>query len=166
MGLSGRLKLLQRSTAHLFREGQRPMHWICSASGRHILPCRSAISLGAGSIIAEVPETKSIVHRVMLPPDVEGEVIRVKEDGGYTIGEELVVIRTPKGEEHSLTMMQKWPIRIPRPVASRYPADRPLVTGTAYPRHAVPDCKRRNSGASGRIWNRKNHDPAPACQVV
>ncbi len=85
--------------------------------------------LGAGSIIAEVPETKSIVHRVMLPPDVEGEVIRVKEDGGYAIGEELVVIRTPKGEERSLTMMQKWPIRIPRPVASRYPADRPLVTG-------------------------------------
>lgn len=85
--------------------------------------------LGAGSIIAEVPETKSIVHRIMLPPDVEGEVIRVKEDGGYTIGEELVVIRTPKGEERSLTMMQKWPIRIPRPVASRYPADRPLVTG-------------------------------------
>lgn len=82
-----------------------------------------------GSVIAEVPETKSIVHKVMLPPEVSGEVIRVKEDGGYTIEEELVVIRTENGREIPLSMTQKWPIRIPRPVAKRHPAERPLVTG-------------------------------------
>lgn len=85
--------------------------------------------LFAGSIIAEVPETKSIVHKVMLPPDISGEVISVKPDGDYTIEEELVRIKTDSGEELSLTMTQKWPIRIPRPIAKRYPADRPLVTG-------------------------------------
>ena len=83
----------------------------------------------AGSVIAEVAETNAITHRVMLPPGVSGEVVRVQKDGEYTIEQELVVIRTPKGEEQSLTMTQRWPIRIPRPVAKRYPAERPLVTG-------------------------------------
>ena len=83
----------------------------------------------AGSIIAEVPETKSIVHKVMLPPGVSGEVVRVQPDGAYTIEQELIVIRKADGSEQSITMTQKWPIRVPRPVAKRYPADRPLVTG-------------------------------------
>lgn len=82
-----------------------------------------------GSIIAEVPETKSITHKVMLPPGVEGEVVSVQPDGDYTIEQELVTIRTKAGTLCPLSMMQKWPIRIPRPVAKRYPADRPLVTG-------------------------------------
>lgn len=82
-----------------------------------------------GSVIAEVPETKSIVHKVLLAPGMSGEVVRTREDGEYTIEQELVVIRTKEGEERSLSMTQKWPIRIPRPVAKRFPADRPLVTG-------------------------------------
>lgn len=82
-----------------------------------------------GSVIAEVPETKSIIHKVMLPPGISGEVLSIQPDGDYTIENELVRIRTDKGEELSLTMTQKWPIRIPRPIAKRYPADRPLVTG-------------------------------------
>ena len=85
--------------------------------------------VAAGSIIAEVPETKSIVHKVMLPPGTEGEVIRVQPDGAYTIEQELIAIRTADGGELPRSMTQHWPIRIPRPVASRYPADRPLVTG-------------------------------------
>lgn len=83
----------------------------------------------AGSIIAEVPETKSIVHKVMVPPGLEGEVVFVQEDGAYTIEEELVKIKKTDGSEVSLTMTQHWPIRIPRPIGKRYPADRPLVTG-------------------------------------
>lgn len=82
-----------------------------------------------GTVIAEVPETKSIIHKVMVPPDTEGKVVRVVTDGAYTIEQELVVIEDEKGREKSLTMTQKWPIRVPRPIGKRYPADRPLVTG-------------------------------------
>lgn len=82
-----------------------------------------------GSVIAEVPETKSILHRVMLPPGVSGIVTAVKPDGNYTICDEIVTIQTADGETKALTMTQEWPIRKPRPVADRYPADRPLVTG-------------------------------------
>lgn len=90
---------------------------------------RAGDRVSAGSVIAEVPETQSIVHRVMLPPGMSGEIIRVVPDGGYTISDELAVICTADGTEQSLTMTQQWPIRIPRPIAKRYPAERPLVTG-------------------------------------
>ncbi len=86
-------------------------------------------TVSGGSIIAEVKETASIVHKVMLAPDISGEVVFVQPDGAYTIAKELVKIRTGDGKETSVSMMQKWPIRIPRPVGRRYPADRPLVTG-------------------------------------
>ncbi len=82
-----------------------------------------------GTVIAEVPETPAIVHKVMVPPDAEGTVVRTAEDGFYTIEETLAVIRTQDGEEKELTMTQQWPIRIPRPIRKRYPADRLLVTG-------------------------------------
>ena len=85
--------------------------------------------VSSGTILAEVPETGSIVHKVMIPPGVEGEIISVKPDGAYTIDEELVQIRQTDGQVCSLTMVQKWPIRTPRPITKRFPADRPLVTG-------------------------------------
>ncbi len=85
--------------------------------------------VSGGSVIAEVPETKSIIHKVMLPPGMEGRVVRVEPDGAYTIDQEIAVIEDDNGKHISLTMTQKWPIRIPRPIGKRYPADRPLVTG-------------------------------------
>lgn len=85
--------------------------------------------LSSGMVIAEVPETPAILHKVMVPPDLEGTVVRAAGDGQYTIEEPLAVIRTRSGEEKELTMAQRWPIRIPRPIQKRYPADRLLVTG-------------------------------------
>lgn len=85
--------------------------------------------LSGGMVIAEVPETPAILHKVMVPPDLEGTVVRTVEDGTYTIEEPLVVLRTHSGEEKKLSMTQQWPIRIPRPIQKRYPADRLLVTG-------------------------------------
>lgn len=82
-----------------------------------------------GAVIAEVPETRAITHKVMVPPDMEGFVLSVAEDGDYTIEEPLVTIQKKDGSEAILSMTQKWPIRVPRPVSRRYPASRPLITG-------------------------------------
>ena len=46
-----------------------------------------------GTIIAEVPETPAILHKVMVPPDKEGYVLDVVEDGEYTISDPLVTIQ-------------------------------------------------------------------------
>lgn len=82
-----------------------------------------------GSIIATCPETSAIVHKAMIPPDISGEVVSVAKDGQYTICDTIVTIKTDDGALKELSLTQKWPIRIPRPTARRYPADRPLVTG-------------------------------------
>ena len=82
-----------------------------------------------GTIIAEVPETRAIVHKCMVPPGVEGTVISVVPDGEYTIDETLVTIELFNGEKRELSMTQHWPIRVPRPVSRRFPASVPLVTG-------------------------------------
>lgn len=82
-----------------------------------------------GTIIAEVPETTAIVHKCMVPPDVNGIVKSVVPDGEYTIDEVLLTLETPEGEIKELTMTQKWPIRNARPTMHRYPASIPLITG-------------------------------------
>ena len=82
-----------------------------------------------GTIIAEVPETRAITHKVMAPPDAEGYVLTVVPDGQYTIEEPLLTLQLMDGTERTLTMTQKWPIRVARPSAKRFPAVKPLITG-------------------------------------
>lgn len=82
-----------------------------------------------GAIIAEIQETPAIVHKVMLPPDVEGFVLDVVSDGQYTISDTLLTLQQINGKELKVTMTQKWPIRVPRPTAKRYPTSVPLITG-------------------------------------
>ncbi|NLC20132.1 MAG: V-type ATP synthase subunit A [Clostridiales bacterium] len=82
-----------------------------------------------GTIIAEVPETRSVIHKSMVPPNLSGTVIKVAADGKYTIKDTIVTIIDDNGNEIELTLAQRWPIRVPRPTAKRYPSDRPLITG-------------------------------------
>lgn len=82
-----------------------------------------------GTVIAEVPETPAILHKVMVPPDLEGYVTEVAADGAYTILEPLVTLQKKDGSEVKLPMAQKWPIRVARPIEKRYPPRQPLVTG-------------------------------------
>ncbi len=84
--------------------------------------------LSGSSIIAETPETELITHKVMVPPDMYGEVVWTAADGDYTICDTLVKIKTKDGEKE-LSMLRKWPIKQARPIAERYPISRPLVTG-------------------------------------
>ena len=82
-----------------------------------------------GTVIAEVPETRAIVHKCMVPPDLEGTVVSVKPDGNYRISDPLVTIALADGTQKELPMMQRWPIRVARPAHQRYPASVPLITG-------------------------------------
>lgn len=85
--------------------------------------------VNGGDIFAEVPETRAIVHKCMIPPDLHGTVVSVKEDGEYTIEEPLLILDTGTGGTVEIPMAQKWPIRTPRPVSQRFAASVPLVTG-------------------------------------
>ena len=51
------------------------------------------------------------------------------KDGKYSINETVAVLKDSEGKNHDLTLCQKWPIRTPRPVRQKKPADVPLITG-------------------------------------
>ena len=82
----------------------------------------------AGDIIGEVDETTIIVHKIMVPYGVEGEVVEIKT-GEFTITETVCVLKNAKGEKVEICMLQKWPVRRGRPYKSKMSPDMPMVTG-------------------------------------
>ena len=86
-------------------------------------------TLSGGDIYAECPETPVITHKRMLSPLLSGTVTEVMPDGEYTVNDTVAKIKDKKGNETELTLLQKWPIRNPRPIKKRLPATKPLVTG-------------------------------------
>jgi len=82
-----------------------------------------------GQIYGVVPETRLIEHRLMVPPALSGTVIEVAEDGKYTINDCVVKIKDENDVTHELTLIQKWPIKTPRPIKKRLPISIPLITG-------------------------------------
>lgn len=85
--------------------------------------------LKAGDIVAETDETESIVHKIMVPPGLNGEVTFAEKDGSYTINDVIIKIKDETGAEHDVTLCQKWPIRKARPYAERKTPTEPLITG-------------------------------------
>lgn len=132
---------------NIFDGIERPLSEIAKASGKYITRGLSVDSLDTsklwdvhitvkpgdavcgGSIIAETQETPAIVHRSMVPPNLSGVVVRTASDGACTILDPIVTLKLEDGSEKELSLAQKWPIRVPRPAAARYPAGKPLITG-------------------------------------
>lgn len=82
-----------------------------------------------GQIIAEVPETEAIVHKIMIPVGVNGTVKNVLEDGKYNIETTIMQVEDDFGNLTDIKLYQDWPIRIPRPSKERLDVDRLLETG-------------------------------------
>lgn len=81
-----------------------------------------------GDILGVVEESPIIVHKVMVPHGVCGTITKL-EKGEYTIEETVAIITTKSGKEVSVTMLQKWPVRIGRPYKEKLAPSMPLVTG-------------------------------------
>ena len=82
-----------------------------------------------GQIIAEVPETEAIVHKIMIPVGVNGTVKNVLENGKYNIETTIMQVEDDFGNVTDIKLYQDWPIRIPRPSKERLDVDRLLETG-------------------------------------
>ncbi|MEF8820959.1 MAG: ATP synthase subunit A [Halovenus sp.] len=79
----------------------------------------------AGDILGTVPETPSIEHKVMVPPDSEGGEVVSAESGTFTVEE--TVVELDSGEE--ISMHQEWPVREARPTVNKKSPKKPLVSG-------------------------------------
>ena len=80
-----------------------------------------------GTILGEVQETILINHKIMVPPKMKGTIKSIKS-GNFKVTDVVCVLDTPNGEKE-LTMMQRWPVRIPRPYKERHRPEMPLITG-------------------------------------
>lgn len=133
--------------ANIFDGIERPLKDIAAHSGAFIEPGSHVASLDEsikwkvefqvevgdylkpGAIYGSTLETKLISHRLMVPPNLEGEVVFVAEDGHYTINEVVLKLKDKHDVIHDLTLIQKWPIKTPRPISKRLPISIPLITG-------------------------------------
>lgn len=87
-------------------------------------------TLEPGQVYATCPETPAVTHRCMLSPLYSRcTVTWVAENGPYTVEEPIAKVKDEAGNEHTLTLCQKWPIRTPRPTAARMTSPKPLITG-------------------------------------
>jgi len=85
--------------------------------------------LSEGDIYATIQESPAIEHRVMVPQGMGGRIIFAAKSGSYVVDAKILETTNDEGTVNILTLCQKWPIRRPRPVKQRLPADVPLITG-------------------------------------
>lgn len=82
------------------------------------------------SIIGEVKETELITNKIMNKFDCKAKIIEIANEGDYTVLQTIAKIETiEEGQILELNMVQKWPVRKPRPYKNRLTISTPLITG-------------------------------------
>ena len=104
----------------------------------------------SGQVIGHVQETETIVHKIMVPPG-KGGVVKSVESGDFNVTQTVCVLED--GTE--LQMMQKWPVRTPRPFTQKYAPDTPLVTGMRILDFLFPLAKGGAAGIPGPFGSGK-----------
>ena len=86
------------------------------------------MKVAPGDILGSVQETVLVDHKIMVPHGLSGTVKLVRQ-GEFTVEETVAVITDEKGNDHDVTLLQRWPVRKPRPVVKRLPPEILLTTG-------------------------------------
>ncbi|MFV0254781.1 MAG: V-type ATP synthase subunit A [Erysipelotrichaceae bacterium] len=83
----------------------------------------------SGDIYATTPETSVIEHRFIVPSDIDGTVIEALSSGKYQVHDVIVRVKMADNSIVELSLVQRWPIKNPRPIKKHLGINRPLVTG-------------------------------------
>ncbi len=81
-----------------------------------------------GDVLGIVNETEIVEHRILVPNGISGKVHAINE-GEYNIDETIAVIELENGEQKTVTMLRKWPVRKGRPYKEKMSPTMPMVTG-------------------------------------
>ena len=84
--------------------------------------------VAGGDVIGTVQETPAVLHKIMVPPRMKGTIKSV-ESGEFTVEQTVAVLTDEKGVDHELNMIQRWPVRVPRPSAGKHTPERPMNRG-------------------------------------
>jgi len=82
-----------------------------------------------GEILGTVAETLALEHRVLVPPDVQGELLELAPEGEYTLNDVIARVRPAQGDDIPLYLWHRWPVRRVRPYRERLLPAEPLITG-------------------------------------
>ena len=89
---------------------------------------REGDRVAAGDVLGTVQETSAILHKIMVPPGMTGTVKKINA-GTFTVEGIIAQIEDDNGTVHDMNMIQRWPVRIARPYAAKYPPARPMNSG-------------------------------------
>ncbi len=82
-----------------------------------------------GDIIGEVQETEIILHKIMVPHGIKGEITEIK-NGNFTVEDTVATVKDKdSSKKQEIMLMQKWEVRKPRPYSEKLAPTMPLVTG-------------------------------------
>lgn len=129
-GIERPLDEIAKMQGHFIAEGKS----VPSLNEEKLWPVTIKVKVGEmvreGMIFATTPETSLIEHRSLIPVGLNGKVVEAKSNGDYKVNDTLIVVEDEKdGSLHNISLMQKWPIRKPRPILQRESIDKPLITG-------------------------------------
>jgi V/A-type H+-transporting ATPase subunit A len=102
----------------------------------------------SGYVLGTVSESGVISHKIMVPHDCGGTIETISE-GMYSIEEVICTIASKDGKTRKITMLQKWPIRKPRPFAKKRISTTPLYTGQRIIDTMLPIAKGGSAVAVG-----------------
>ncbi len=88
---------------------------------------KAGTEVGPGDILGQVQETSLVVHKILVPPGAGGKIRDIKE-GEFLVTDVMCVLENNK-QKHDLTMMHRWPVRIPRNYRERLAPSLTLSTG-------------------------------------
>ena len=85
--------------------------------------------VSSGTLLGTVRETSLLLHRIICPPDVEGEIVWITPQARVSSGGVVAKVKNALGRTIDIPMTQRWPVRSPRPYRDRLRPNEPLVTG-------------------------------------
>jgi V/A-type H+-transporting ATPase subunit A len=80
--------------------------------------------VAGGQIVGTVQEAKNVEHRIMIPPKMSGKISSIQE-GEFTVEDTVCTL----DDGSKIALMQKWPVKFPRPSKDKLMPDIPLITG-------------------------------------
>ena len=107
-------------------------------------------SVSSGDILGTVQETKTIEHKVMVPPGVSGKIKSI-DSGEFNVTQTVCTLE----EGAEIQMMQKWPVRTPRPFTKKHAPEVPLQTGQRILDFLFPLAKGGTAGIPGPFGSGK-----------
>ena len=153
-GVQRPLPVIEMRTGSFIGRGVRLTPLYRKAKWKYTPILKVGETVTGGVILGTLPETESLEHRVMVPPDISGTLTWVASAGEYMIEDTIAKVRTDKGER-DLTMMQRWSVRQPRPYKSRLGQSVPLITGQRVLDTFFPVAKGGAAGIPGPFGSGK-----------